>query len=334
MEATVTKEMRFRKVKHIPTLKEASPYLIGGVGLMKHAVDFMKIEDFGKMNWNVESIVDGLNYLIELEQTGSHLFPVYSREECRADHSKKPVNLLHFPAKKTGKPFVVLCAGGAYMSVCSAAEGYPVAKVFNELGYPAFVLNYRVGGSDLMPKPLDDLAAALRYIRSRAEEFHVDPDRYIVCGFSAGGNLTALWGTENHGYKTYGLPAPEALFPIYPAVSPKLWGASDNKAVAAFQKTMFGKDPSDEILREYDALEHIGADYPPSYIVCCRDDDTVPPVNSEALKKVLDGLRIPAVLEIGEHGGHGFGEGRGTGAEGWIERAAAFAESVRREREE
>ena len=41
-------------------------------------------------------------------------------------------------------------------------------------------------------------------------------ERYIVCGFSAGGNLTALWGTKNHGYAAYGLPKPEALFPIYP----------------------------------------------------------------------------------------------------------------------
>ena len=39
--------------------------------------------------------------------------------------------------------------------------------------------------------------------------------------------------------------------------------------------------------------------------------------------------RIPATLEIGEHSG--FGKGRGTDVEGWIGRAAAFAERVRRE---
>ena len=67
MSHIVNTQMQFRKVKRIPVLKSLAPYLIGGSGLMKHAVDFMKIEDFNKMNWNVESIADGLNYLNELE---------------------------------------------------------------------------------------------------------------------------------------------------------------------------------------------------------------------------------------------------------------------------
>lgn len=327
MNETVTKEMRFGKVKKMPALKTVAPYLIGGGGVTKYVVDFMKIKDFHKMNWNVDSIVDGLNYLAALEQTGEHLYSVYSPKECGLDASKKQVNLLHFPAQTEDKPFVILCAGGAYMNVCSAAEAYPIAKKLNELGYSAFALNYRVGGTGLMPMPLDDLAAALRYIREHAVELHVDPDRYLVCGFSAGGNLTALWGTENHGFQQYDLPAPLAMFPVYPAVSPRLWGdPKESKLIAAFLKTMFGKNPSEEVLRDYDVLEHIGADYPPCYLVCCRDDDQVPYVNSEKLKEALDAQHIPVALEIGEHGGHGYGEGRGTDVAGWVERAIAFAE--------
>ena len=112
---------------------------------------------------------------------------------------------MHFPAADRGRakghPWIMVCPGGAYINVCSISEGYPVAKKFNELGYDVFVATYRTGLYDVMPKPLDDLAACIRYVRGHRERFGVNGERYIVCGFSAGGNLTALWGTKNHGVR-------------------------------------------------------------------------------------------------------------------------------------
>jgi hypothetical protein len=58
---------------------------------------------------------------------------------------------------------LVVCAGGGYMGVCSAVEGYPVAARFNDLGYDVFLLTYRVSEKKIMPKPVDDLAAALKF---------------------------------------------------------------------------------------------------------------------------------------------------------------------------
>ena len=75
---------------------------------------------------------------------------------------------------------------------------------------------------------------------------------------------------------------------------------------------------------KYNVDELVTKSYPPSYIVCCEDDNIVPTANSKSLKKRLDLLGILSVLEIGVGGGHGFGEGIGTSVEGWIKRADEF----------
>ena len=84
------------------------------------------------------------------------------------------------------------------------AEGWPIAAQFNELGYHTAVLTYQVEGTErLLEKDMEDFARALRLIRDRREIFHADADRYITCGFSAGGYLVCLWNT-GMGYPAHG----------------------------------------------------------------------------------------------------------------------------------
>lgn len=319
---------RVYQLRCLPELKKAAKYFIYGKGIYSVLFQFVSLEQSRQMGWCPESILDGVKRLREVAQAGEYLYPVYSREAAAADRGKRDVNVIFFPPKSDVPKhrYVVLAAGGAYMSVCSLAESYPVAARLNELGYPVFVLTYRVGGKGLFPKPLQDLAQALRWIDNHAEQFSVTPGDYILGGFSAGGNLTALWGTDNHGYTQYGMPKPKALFPIYPAINHHLYG--EGKMVQAFCDTMFGQGYSEEKACEYDIDTHMSEAYPPCYIVACKDDTSVPVINSCQLKKELDALGVPAILEIGENGGHGFGEGRGTDVEGWVNRAVSFAEEL------
>lgn len=69
---------------------------------------------------------------------------------------------------------------------------------------------------------MQDMARALEVIRENAAHFHVKWDRYITCGFSAGGYIVCLWNTETHGFSTFGMPSPRAVFPVYPLVSWRL----------------------------------------------------------------------------------------------------------------
>ena len=324
---SISPNIKIKELMKLPEFGNAGKYILytpGFLGIMMGGMTLSKQEAAG---WNHESIEFGLSRLKEAVQAGQTVFPVYSESEIIGDKQKKDVNVIFFPKTEDHgkKPFIILCAGGAYTSVCSAVEAFPLMARFNELGYDAFALTYRVGGKGLLPKPLDDLAAALKMILSQREHFGVS-DEYIVGGASAGANLISLFGTDNHGWMTYGLSKPKALIPIYTFINHKLSGSSP--VMKFCLDVMFGKKPSEEKLAEYDIDTHMSKEYPPCYIVCGKDDSTVPPANSELLKKRLDELSIPAVLEEGEHAEHGFGDGRGTSVAGWIDRADSFFSSL------
>ncbi|MDD3153677.1 MAG: alpha/beta hydrolase [Victivallaceae bacterium] len=93
----------------------------------------------------------------------------------------------------TVRPAVLVIPGGGYNCVCEKTEGEPIARAFNQLGFHAFVLRYRVA-PHRYPEPQEDGFRAIRLIRGNAEKFHVDPHAIAACGFSAGGHLAASLG--------------------------------------------------------------------------------------------------------------------------------------------
>ena len=90
---------------------------------------------------------------------------------------------------------VLIFPGGGY-DYCSDREAEPVALKFLGAGINAFVLRYSCYRKKF-PTNLLEALSALKFIRENAEEFDIDPEKIIVCGFSAGGHLAAgtaiLW---------------------------------------------------------------------------------------------------------------------------------------------
>ena len=320
------------EMEHIPELGAFSRYVMytGGQGETPEQFAKMPIAGVKEMGWSPEGIVNGLNFLIEsLENGRAKPYRVYAPEECAEDPQKADVNVVRLEPEKPdpARPYIVLCSGGAYQTVCSGAESYPTAAHFVKLGYQVFVVTYRIGGTRVLPKALDDVAAALRFIRARSEEFGLDPDAYAIAGWSAGGNLVCTWGTESAGWGAHGLPKPKAMFTVYPVADLDALDSADKDGM--FLDTMFGPERTPEEMERCNPARNIDANYPPCYIVCGRDDATVACVQSETLKKLLDAAGVPAVLNEAEHAAHGFGDGTGTDAEGWPEAAIKFLESLK-----
>ena len=280
--------------------------------------------------WDIGSMIRGTRNLCAAIEKQPVMFDVYAPEECTDDPEKNDVKLFYLPAKTGGgaaskKPFVLLVSGGAYTCVCSLVESFPTAARLNELGYNTFVLNYRVLRDPLFPMPFDDIAAALCFILKNKSQFGITRNDYIVNGFSAGANLSAVWGTEQNGWAKYNLPSPKALWLIYPAVSSE-YLYEDGKDW--FLSMMFGKGYDMETVRSYDIPSTFTPAYPPCYLVHAMDDPAVPCRNSVEMKKLLDEHLIPAELELIEHGFHGWGDGSGTDAAVWPDRAAALTENL------
>lgn len=86
---------------------------------------------------------------------------------------------------------MLVIPGGGYRMV-SPTEGEIVAKCFYHMGYQTFVGTYStnmLGAAPLRMQPLKDISRMVRLIRSRADEFGVNPNKLVVCGFSAGAHL-------------------------------------------------------------------------------------------------------------------------------------------------
>ena len=320
----ITKDMTMEQVQKIPALQKIAPYFVAGGENSLEKNKTVPMKDWEKMKAGLgDSMIDGLNRLLEVAEAGECMYSVYSEKECEENPAKKDVNLIHFAPEETTeeKPYVLICAGGAFITVWSVSEGYPVAAKLNKMGFHAFVLTYRTNHAGLFPEPMDDVAAAIRYIQAHAEQFGVSADRYIVNGYSAGGMLCSEWGTERNGYAKYQLPKPEALWPIYPLVH-----VEETREPSWIQRIMYGKDVTKEAIDFYNVDTAVTENYPPTYLVCCKDDNEVPYTQSVLLRDTLQKAGVVCNLEIGEHGLHGYGEGRGTDVEGWIDRAVAFWE--------
>ncbi len=326
----VTLDTKAPELAGIPELRAYYRYLIYQPDFDMASSPFWNrsLRELASVGWSAKAMAEGLNALIRASAQGrvkQHF--IYSEAECTQDKHKRDVNLIQLTpaAPDLKKPYVILCAGGGYVNVCTMVEALPTAKHMLDAGYTVFLMTYRVSVPMAALAALDDLAKAVLWLGSHADETGVDPARYAVGGFSAGANLVCNWGCAHIGWKHYGAPKPLCLFPVYTYIDLKpIPGESGPDGILP---RSLGDDWREKI-EKYSVAEHVDGDYPPCCIVCGKDDETVPCSNSELLKERLDAAKIPSVLEEGAHAPHGFGDGTGTDVEGWPERALRFMESL------
>lgn len=267
--------------------------------------------------WFREDLLYGLNRLQE----------VAAEKEQYVYEVREGVKLIHLPAKERKYDnYAILMAGGAYGVVCTMVEALPVAAKLNALGMDCFCLNYRTATKSsflkgLMPEPLDDLAAAWRFIKTNEARFGVNAENYITGGFSAGGHLAAMWGTPHHGARSYGIPNPKMLMLVYPLISMEnLHGPGATMIGTGLFGTCFGKKK----IQDYAVHRHVDTGYPSVYLVQAMDDNTVPIQDSYDMGTALKASNVRHSIERPVSGGHGFGLGSATHAKDWVERALHF----------
>ena len=101
------------------------------------------------------------------------------------------------PPEKASGAAVIVVPGGGHRLLVFNAEGRDPAQFLASLGIVAFALKYRLAREDgstysVARDARGDTYRALRLVRSRAAEWHIDPARIGVMGFSAGGELAGL----------------------------------------------------------------------------------------------------------------------------------------------
>jgi acetyl esterase/lipase len=118
--------------------------------------------------------------------------------KCNVTNIHNPSIVPYLPAaNKANGTAVLIAPGGGHRMLCMGHEGYALGEWFANRGIAAFVLKYRLAREEGSVYTVDehamaDTRRALRLIRSKAEEWRIQPDRVGVLGFSAGGELAAL----------------------------------------------------------------------------------------------------------------------------------------------
>ena len=98
----------------------------------------------------------------------------------------------------TSRPAIVFIHGGGWTEG-TRERGLPSLIHFVKRGYVAASIEYRLSGEAIFPAQIEDVRAAIEYLRTHANELGIDQDRVAVWGQSAGGHLAALAGTSLEG---------------------------------------------------------------------------------------------------------------------------------------
>lgn len=201
------------------------------------------------------------------------------------------------------RPAVIICPGGGYRFT-SDREAEPIALKMMALGCHSFVLRYSCAPVHY-PTALYELAAAVALVRKRAEEFHVDPSKIIVCGFSAGGhlaaNLAVKW--DQLDLAEVGLNAqdiqPNGLILGYPVITSGVFAHEDSF------EALLGEKPVKDSLEAVSLEKQVTKQTPSAFVWTFDDDSVVPVENSLLFVRALKKAGISCELHIFAHGKHG-----------------------------
>lgn len=254
--------------------------------------DDLTLEDAGSLftwysNIHPDRTVEIVNHLHERAAAGEQVFyDIYDEDEKQSDPAKDDTGLFFFRGD-SGARTAIVNAGGGFAYVAAMHDSFPQSLELSRRGYNAFALIYRPGART----GAEDLARAIAFLHTHADELGIDMAGYSLWGGSAGARLAAWLGSD--GTAAYG----EEPYPA-PAM----------------------------VVTQYTGLSEVTGHEPPTYANVGTDDGIA---DHRTMVRRIDAIRAngtPAEIEVFDGLSHGFGLGEGTVAEGWLDRAVDFWE--------
>jgi acetyl esterase/lipase len=216
----------------------------------------------------------------------------------------RPTMTVYSPTGKNTGVAVVVFPGGGYQELAIDLEGTEVCDWLTAKGITCVLLKYRVPNSGMhwdekcqcqkkpkAPTALEDAQRTMGLVRLHAADWHIDPHKIGVLGFSAGGHLVADIST--HFEKRLYAPVdaadrescrPDFAVALYPG---HLW--IDTKKLEL--------NPDIRVTRET----------PPTFLVQAADDHVDSVKNSLVYFSALKKAGVPVERHVYAHGGHAFG---------------------------
>ena len=220
---------------------------------------------------------------------------VYAR-----DHGERGLGDLHLPATPATAagdhtpPAALVIHGGGW----NAMDKHGLAGIAQQLartGYAAYNINYRLLDHAPWPACGDDCLAAARFLLDAEHEAfaNVDRSRVLIVGASAGGHLALMTGLRLPAKRVAGIVSiagPTELVERF-----RLPGQDKARFAARF---LGPHDPgdTDNLLRGASPVHHVHRDAPPLLCIHSRNDQLVPPGQSQLIVDACRRLGAPAEL--------------------------------------
>ena len=246
---------------------------------------------------------------------------VAGRPVVEVDNVSRPTMTVYSPTGKNTGAAVVVFPGGGYQILAIDLEGSEVCDWLTPKGITCVLLKYRVTNVGPYPKSgpypespmaLEDAQRAVGLVRFHAAEWHIDPHKVGVLGFSAGGHLSAAIST--HFQKRLYSPddaadkescRPDFAVAIYPghlSIAAAEWDAKQGvkKSVVrrpAIADGHLGLNPEVPITSRT----------PPTFLVQAEDDHVDNVDDSLAYYIALRKAGVPVEMHLYAQGGHAFG---------------------------
>ena len=220
-----------------------------------------------------------------------------------------PTLTAYLPApEKANGTAIVICPGGGYGGL-AGHEGAGYAEWLADNGIAGIVLKYRLGSKGYRhPIMLGDAARAMRFTRTKAAEWKIDPKRVGIMGSSAGGHLASTMVTHFDSGKSGDADPieqqssrPDFGILCYAVISmgPLTHGGS--------KKNLLGDNPPQDLVDLLSNEKQVTKDTPPCFIWHTWEDNAVKVENSLEFAAAMKRAGVPFDLHIYQKGAHGIG---------------------------
>ena len=214
----------------------------------------------------------------------------------------RPTMTVYSPKGKNTGAAVIVFPGGGYQILAIDLEGTEVCDWLVSRGITCVLLKYRVPGEAKLPKSgafpespeaLEDAQRTLGLVRLHAAEWHIDPHKIGVLGFSAGGHLSAAISVHFE----------KRLYPPIDAADKE--SCRPDFAVAIYPGHLSVANNSIEL--NPDIRTHITRQTPPTFLLQNEDDNVDRIEDSLSYYAGLKRAGVPVEMHLYAQGGHAFG---------------------------
>lgn len=255
----------------------------------------------------------------------------------------RPTMTVYSPTGKNTSAAVVVFPGGGYQILAIDLEGTEVCDWLTSKGITCVLLKYRVPGERRYPKSgpypespmaLEDAQRTMGLVRLHAAEWHIDPHKIGVLGFSAGGHLVAAISTH---YATRLYPAiddadkescrPDFAVAIYPghlSLEAAEWDARQGSTTLTVPHAA---DADKELTLNPEVP--VTSQTPPTFLLHSEDDHVDNVDDSLAYYIALKKAGVPVEMHLYAQGNHAFGLRRTSlPITGWPELVETWLETI------